>query len=79
MINLVFDTKESIICEEHLYLIMFGLQDALEFYKKELTTYKKEDYYNITQYWYFKRRMENRIYETKKLLDEINSAIDKLE
>lgn len=72
MLKIVPKSNESIIGEEHLYTIMFGLEDVLKLYEKELKELDKTDYY-------FQKRYENKIYETKKLLEEINEAIERLE
>lgn len=79
MITLNFDTKDSILSEEHLYPIWFALEEALESYKRNFSNCKREDYFNDTQFWYFQNYYENKIHETEKVLNEINEAIKQLD
>ena len=79
MINLVFDTKDSILSEEHLYPIMFALEEAIKSYKKDLINCEIVDYANAVQYWYFQSHYKNKIYDAEKVLNEINEVIRALD
>ena len=80
MIKLIPKSKDSTISEYHLYIIMFGLQDALKTYKLELEYFKNMKYSQMSaeevhlMKWY-----ENKIYDIEKLLKEINEAIENIE
>ena len=67
MINLVFDTKDSILSEEHLYPIMFALDDALEVYKTMLDEYDKKEYEEMSgEEIHLRRWCSNKIIDAEK-------------
>lgn len=80
MIKVIPNSKDTIIGEEHLYTIKFGLEDVLKVYKKEVEKYNKMDYSKMTgeeihlMKWY-----ENKVFDNEKLLKEIDEAIDNLD
>lgn len=80
MIKIVPKSNTTIIGEDHLYTIMFRLQDALELYKNELNEYSKKDYSEMSaEEIHLMKWHKNKIFDTENILKEIEEAIDSVE
>lgn len=77
MVKIIPKSKETIIGEEHLFTIMFGLEDVLEVYKTNLNKLNKIDYNDMNaQEAYLQKHYENKIYDVEQLLKDIKLGIE---
>lgn len=79
MIKIITKSNQSALSEEHLYPIMFALQDSLEIYRQKLQDLNSIPYNSLDgEETYLIKWYQNKIADTEKVLNEINSAIDNI-